>query len=80
MNDDYWTALAMRTYGGSFVQKLGAAFAAADDLNRMILIQAWPDYWNSYVPRGQKMKAEDEAKDMHVWGEMLDVLGGASNG
>lgn len=59
-DDDFWTAYAMRQEGGSFVRKLGEAFAVADDFNRMKLIEAFSDYWNSYVARGQKLKAADD--------------------
>lgn len=63
MNDDYWTALAMRTHGGSFVRRMGALYDAADEVNRDLIKKTWHIYWDRSFPIGQRMKSEDEAKE-----------------
>ena len=79
MNDDYWTALAMREQGGSFVSLLGELFHRADDDNRDKIKTTWRDYWKTYEPLGQSLKREDDAKEQDVVGEMLDVLNGTNH-
>jgi hypothetical protein len=50
MNDsDYNTITAMESRGGNFVQKLAAAYIAADDDNRAIIRTAFSDLWARYA-------------------------------
>jgi len=45
-------AEAMRTLGGSFVQRLGKAWCAADAINRAKILATWPEYvkeWELYT-------------------------------
>jgi hypothetical protein len=54
MNDsDYNTITAMETYGGSFVQRLAAAYIAADDDNRARIRTAFSDLWAKYRKLGE---------------------------
>jgi hypothetical protein len=39
---------AMRTFGGSFVERLAEAFQFADDVNRARLRVAFPEVWSQY--------------------------------
>ena len=63
MTEEYWTAVAMREQGGSFVRKLGELFAMADDSNREIIKRSWPEYWSEYRKIGAILKAADDAKE-----------------
>jgi hypothetical protein len=63
MNIHYWIACAMQGRGGSFVQKLGACYLAADDGNRQKLQLAFPAYFAQYAEIAKVLKAEDDAKD-----------------
>jgi hypothetical protein len=38
----------MRTFGGSFVERLAEAFQFADDVNRARLRVAFPEVWSQY--------------------------------
>lgn len=40
---------AMRLYGGSFVEHLGAALFHADLGNTKKIKDAFPEYWNDYL-------------------------------
>jgi hypothetical protein len=53
----------MQGRGGSFVQKLGACYLAADDGNRQKLQLAFPAYFAQYTEIAKVLKAEDDAKD-----------------
>lgn len=39
---------AMEKYGGSFVVSLAQCFRRADQMNRIKLKHAFPEYWNQY--------------------------------
>jgi hypothetical protein len=45
---DYDVALAMVTYGGSFVAALGQAWMRADEHNGQKIKAAFPEYWDEY--------------------------------
>jgi hypothetical protein len=49
--DIYWTFVTASTFGGSFYQRLGVAGLAADYLNKIKLINAFPAFQNNYGPR-----------------------------
>jgi hypothetical protein len=54
MNDtDYNTVTAMEKLGGNFVQKLAAAYVAADDDNRTIMRSAFAAIWAKYRKLGE---------------------------
>jgi hypothetical protein len=54
MNDtDYNTVTAMEKLGGNFVQKLAAAYVAADDDNRTIIRSAFAAIWAKYRKLGE---------------------------
>jgi hypothetical protein len=54
MNEsDYNTIAAMETHGGNFVQKLAAAYIAADDNNRQIIRSAFAGIWARYRKMGE---------------------------
>lgn len=48
------TAIAMQRRGGSFVQYLGRALAAADLENRERIKEAFPEYWEQYRAMAEK--------------------------
>ena len=52
-NSDYNTITAMETRGGNFVQKLAAAYVAADDDNRARIRTAFSDLWAKYRKLGE---------------------------
>lgn len=81
MHDDCWTQRAMRESGGSFVVRLAELFLYADSVNRHIIKNSWPLYWQKYAAIGQQMKADDDAKDGDgaVVAEMFGVLNGANH-
>jgi len=62
MNNEekYYTSLAMRTYGGSFVQSLGMALTHADPVNTKKLANAFPEYFNKYKEMGKEIQIEKE--------------------
>jgi len=54
MNEsDYNTLAAMEKFGGNFVQKLAAAYIAADDDNRTIIRSAFAAIWARYRKMGE---------------------------
>ncbi|MCK5018107.1 MAG: hypothetical protein KAS32_13705 [Candidatus Peribacteraceae bacterium] len=56
---DYWTIAAMIKYGGGFVVQLGILFRTADDSNKRILKETFPEYWKKYSAMGQKLQEEN---------------------
>ena len=50
---DYNTITAMQERGGNFVQKLAAAYIAADDDNRARIRTAFSDIWARYCKMGE---------------------------
>jgi len=62
MNSKYWMTVAMRTFGGSFVQALGECILRADDDNYNRIVTAFPEYIERYQAIGDKLKQEDDAK------------------
>lgn len=57
---DFETVDAMLTFGGSFVQALGAAFRAGDPRNRARLRDAFPDYFTQYEELAQLRKKRQQ--------------------
>ena len=59
--EEYYVALSMKRWGGSFVQSLAECFFLADDNNITRLKNAFPEYWTQYSdPRFlDKVKTED---------------------
>jgi len=55
-DDDYWTVIAMETYGGSFVHALASAARAADPKNLAALKGAFPGIWQEYRGMGDELK------------------------
>ena len=50
-NDDaFFTARAMRMFGGSFVRELGRLIEVADADNTQRILTAWPEYFAEYGP------------------------------
>ena len=49
-SDIYWMFVAASKFGGSFYQRLGDAGLAADYLNKIKLINAFPVFRNDYGP------------------------------
>ena len=50
-NDErVYTAQAMKTYGGSFVQALGQCLYCCDSFNQARIEAAFPDYIKQYGP------------------------------
>lgn len=47
-------AVAMRKWGGSFVESLGAALAHADPINAQKIHDTWPEIWDEYLSMGVK--------------------------
>lgn len=54
-DEKYTMIMAMRKYGGTFVQCLASCFSAADPMNFHKLLIAFPEYVDKYV----KMAKED---------------------
>ena len=48
-SEDYDVTLAMVKFGGSFVEALGRAAQAADDLNLARIKNAFPEVWAQYL-------------------------------
>ena len=48
--DIYWTFVTAQSFGGSFYQRLGDAGLAADYLNKIKLINAFPALEKNYGP------------------------------
>lgn len=69
---DYDVWMAMKTYGGSFVQHLGELFLFADSTNHAKLKAAFPDYWAKYrelailkaARAGETVGAVDPGEDL----------------
>ncbi len=57
--EDYWTIVAMRRFGGSFVEALGEAALRADSWNMARLKKAFPDYFHKYAELGATLKKEE---------------------
>lgn len=53
---DFWTIQAMVQFGGGFVKGLAAAASHADRQNLAKLKATWPEYWEEYHAKGQKMR------------------------
>ena len=49
-SDVYYTATAMKVYGGSFAQAMGGALMHADLTNQVRIIEAFPDLVQKYGP------------------------------
>ena len=60
VNQKYWIAQAMRTYGGSFVKHIGEALIHADKHNTKRLQEAFPDYMEQYLDIGLEMEKKSE--------------------
>lgn len=50
LHDLHYTCVAMRRYGGSFVNCIASAIEHADETNRQRLIAAFPDLIEKYGP------------------------------
>jgi hypothetical protein len=55
---DYWTTLAMRDYGGTFVGHLGAAAMEAGERDRERIKTNWPDLWGIYQKIGANLQTD----------------------
>ena len=55
MITDRDVARCMVEYGGSFVNKLGAAALTADPSNMKKLRDTFPDYWANYARMAQQL-------------------------
>lgn len=62
MNEDkdYYTVMAMKRYGGSFVNQLGSLFQFADSGNKEKLRGAFPEYFKQYEEMGDKIRTGEE--------------------
>jgi hypothetical protein len=49
---------AMETYGGSFVKQLAVLYARADQVNRVRLEMAFPDYFAEYDEMASHRKGD----------------------
>lgn len=59
MNDrDYYTIVAMRKYGGSFVVKLAELAQLGDANNLQKIKETWPEYWIQYEQQGKIIESE----------------------
>lgn len=54
IDHDYNTVTAMEASGGEFVNRLAAAYIAADDDNRAIIRTAFRSIWSRYAAMGNK--------------------------
>jgi len=64
--NDRDVARCMVKYGGSFVQKLGAAALVADPTNLRKLRDAFPDYWANYLRMAKQIsEVEKQASVQH---------------
>lgn len=59
----YWTTEAMIRKGGGFVSRLGGLNRAGDPNNQMLLIDAFPEYWDTYKKMGNDNKEKWAAED-----------------
>lgn len=77
-------ASAMRKFGGSFVQSLGAALARADKVNGEKIHETWPEYWDKYLDLGRGRKeyilAEGVKRPEQENAELLEILEKISTG
>ena len=55
MTKYYDIAVAMKSYGGAFVSRLGEALAFADPNNVERIKAAFPEYWEEYSKLAQNM-------------------------
>lgn len=61
-DETYYVAKGMTQEGGSFVKVLGEALFHADGANARRIKQAFPEYWEQYLERGQALhKQESDA-------------------
>ena len=51
----YDIAVAMKSYGGAFVSRLGEALAYADPKNAERIKTAFPEYWEEYGKLARNM-------------------------
>jgi len=49
-------AQAMQNYGGGFICALGLALMKADAVNRQKVKDAFPEYWQEYLKKSEKMQ------------------------
>ena len=59
----YWTTEAMIRKSGGFVRRLGDLVRAGDPDNQKRLVDAFPEYWNTYKIIGNDNKEEWAAED-----------------
>lgn len=52
MDEKYYVAIGMKSYGGGFVKKLGEALQVADEDNTQRIKEAFEHYWAEYLKRG----------------------------
>jgi len=64
VNEKYWLAMAMESYGGSFARALGGALRLADDTNYAIILSSFADLLKPYHDHAARLKTEDDTKDM----------------
>lgn len=57
-DERYSVQQAMIGEGGGFVQSLGRAFMAADDINFRKLFEAFPEYWAQYRDVAEMRKGQ----------------------
>lgn len=53
-NEDQKMVLAMKHYGGGFVQALATCFVMADEINYAKLLAAFPEYCEQYRKMSEK--------------------------
>lgn len=70
MNDIYWTTVAMKAHGGSFVKKLAELVLLADEENLDRLQKAFPATFAKYVVLGQQIKRQEREQQ---WPELKDL-------
>lgn len=59
MNEqDYYTVIAMKRFGGSFVVKLAELAERADENNLQIIKFTWSEYWLDYQEKGKEIKKQ----------------------
>lgn len=59
MNElDYYTVIAMKRFGGSFVVKLAELAERADPNNLQKIKFTWSEYWLEYEKKGEIIKKD----------------------
>lgn len=57
----YFVASGMAKFGGAFVKALGEALHRADSENALKIKEAFPEYWEKYLPLGKADHEKEQA-------------------